>query len=144
MLLRDSYSFPWSSGEAVRRLNENGAVYLRNYLYVIATCAVAVLYKRPQALCGLISVALIYIGGKRFGESIKAKSEWVYNSLSLLTQVAIWLILSFSTATIAVAYAMLVGGAGNYYHHHYYVMFTHKCISSLYTSSLFCLWFCYH
>ena len=130
MMLRDSYSFPWSSGEAVRRVNENGAVYLRNYLYVIASCAVAVLYKRPQALCGLMSVAIIYIAGKRFGESIKVKSEWIYNLLSLLAQVAVWLILSFSTATIAVAYAMLVGGAGDYYYDA--IMITHTSVLHLF------------
>ena len=70
------------------------------------------LYKRLQALLGLIFVALIYLLGKKFGPSIKSRSEWLFQATSTIAQIAIWLILSFSTATAVVAYAIVVGGAG--------------------------------
>ena len=109
--LENSYSFPFSWGEALQRVNENGAVYLGNYVQVLIACGAGVMYKRPRALAGLALALALHQAGKRLAP-IERSHARLHAVLSLLLQIVVWMILSFSTATAVVAYAVLVGLSG--------------------------------
>ena len=110
--LENSYSIPFSWGEALQRMNENGAVYLGNYIQVILACAIGVMYKRIRALAGLAAALTLYQAGKRLGPAIEKSNARLHTVFALFIQIAVWMILSLSTATAVVAYAILVGVTG--------------------------------
>ena len=106
-----AYSVPFSLGEAMLRMNENGAAYFRNYVGVLLTCAMGVLYKRAFAVLGLLGAAGVGLAAKHVAPFI-SKTKMTTTLRTLLENAILFLvatILTLSGALGAIVFAAAIG-----------------------------------
>ena len=103
-----AYSVPFSLGEAMFRINENGAAYIRNYTVLLLTCAVGVFYKRAFAVLGLLGAAGVGLAAKRIAPFVR-KTKISTTLLENAVVIVVATILIVSGALGALVYATAIG-----------------------------------